>query len=76
MRPERIAQTVWLAAIALLLGYEAWALAAGYEWTLTAGARAAVERHPWLGGVAAGVAAWLLWHVLGERRRPSGGGDE
>lgn len=72
MRPERRAQTVWLAAIALLLGYEAWALVAGYEWTLTAGARLAVEERPWLGGVLAGVAAWLLWHVLGERRRPPG----
>lgn len=67
--PKRTAQTVWLAAIGLLLGYEAWALTQGYEWTLSAGARALVDAQPWTGGVIVGVLAWLVWHVVAERRR-------
>lgn len=63
----------WLAAIVLLLGYEAWALWAGYEWTLTAGARSAIEDRPWLAGVLAAFLAWFGVHVLVEKRK--GGTD-
>ncbi|MCX7801187.1 MAG: hypothetical protein N2109_12705 [Fimbriimonadales bacterium] len=69
MRPRRVAQLVWLVALSILLGYEAVALFMGYEWTLTAGARQIVDERPWVGAVSAGVFAWLLWHVLWERRK-------
>lgn len=70
MRPQQTAQTVWAIAIGLLLGYEVWALVQGYEWTLTAGAREVFEAYPWTMGIVAGILAWLVVHLMIEKRNP------
>lgn len=61
---------VWIASLAILLGYEAWAIIfGGYEYTLTYPVRELIDQQPWLGGVLAAVLAWLGVHFIVERRR-------
>ena len=61
---------VWLLALGVLLGYEAWALLfGGYEYTLTYPVRELIDAHPWAGGVLAAFLAWFGVHMIWERRR-------
>jgi hypothetical protein len=61
---------VWVAVLAVLLGYEAWAiLFGGYEYTLTYPVRELIDQQPWTGSVLAALLAWLGVHFIVERRR-------
>jgi hypothetical protein len=61
---------VWVAVLATLLGYEAWAiLFGGYEYTLTYPVREMIDRNPWTASVLSAFLAWLGVHFIVERRR-------
>ena len=61
---------VWVLSLAILLGYEAWALLTQpYEYTLTYPVREMIDRYPWTASVLAALLAWLGVHFIVERRR-------
>lgn len=71
----RTPSLVWLLSLAILLGYEAWALLTqSYEYTLTYPVRALIDDQPWVAGVLGAVLAWLGVHFIYERRKPPKGG--
>ena len=72
MKPYRTPKIAWLVILSITALYELWGLFQGYEFTLTAGARSAVEYSPWLAGVIAMFAAWLVTHLLIEKRKKNG----
>lgn len=49
--------------------YELIALFLGYEYTLTAGARDVFEHAPWAMGLVAAFVAWLVVHLMLEKRK-------
>jgi|GEM_PF-4523751 len=68
--PGKTPAFVWIASLAILLGYEAWALLTQpYEYTLTYPVRELIDQQPWVGGVLAAFLAWFGVHMIWERRR-------
>lgn len=60
---------IWLTALIFLGAYEVVALFMGYEYTLTAGARDVFEHAPWTMGLVAAFFAWLIVHLMIEKKK-------
>lgn len=66
MPTEAIPITVWAVVLPMLALYEAFGLAKGYKWTLTAGMRFVMKRWPPLRWILGAFIAWLFWHFCME----------